>query len=225
MPHPAEGPQALSADKVAQLLAAAQSRPQLADIPWHEDESVLDGAPVLRDGAARWPRAGDAAPAVDPVRSRIRDRYISVRFAGVARGAADLENPTRVIKAARLAFEDGEGEAALELLQLAIAQNPVDPSLRIAELDLAWRSGERDRFLDAAHAFRALFPRSVEWPEIARLAHSVAPEEGLFAPPPGAARSGEDGPPRWLQPPWDAAAPRDAAEFHRAMVGAQGDGR
>lgn len=222
MPRPAEGPEALSADKVAQLLAAAQSRPQLADIPWHDDEAALDVAPVLRAGAARWPRADDEARAADPVRNRIRDRYISVRFAGIARGAADLENPTRVIKAARLAFDDGEGEAALELLQLAIAQNPVDLSLRIAELDLAWRAGERDRFLDAARAFRALFPRSSEWPEIARLARGMAADDGLFAAPPGEARDERDGTPRWHEPPWDAAPPRDAAEFHRAMVGADG---
>ena len=224
MPRPAEGPEALSADKVAELLAAAQSRPQLADIPWHDDEAALDPAPVLRAGTAPWPPLGNDARAFDPVRNRIRDRYISVRFAGVARGAADLENPKRVIKAARLAFEDGEGEAALELLQLAIAQNPVDPSLRIAELDLAWRMGETDRFLDAARAFQALFPRSPEGPEIARLARGIAPEDALLAAPPGAARRAQVPAPRWLQPPWDAAAPRDAAEFHRAMLGATGHG-
>ena len=208
MPRPAEGPEALSADKIAQLLAAVQSRPQLADIPWHEDEAMLDGTPLLRAGS-----------------NRIRDRYISVRFAGVARGAADLENPTRVIKAARLSFEDGQGEAALELLHLALAQNPTDVSLRIAELDLAWRTGEHARFADAAHTFHALFPRNPEWPEIARLARRVAPDEAVFATPAGAAPTGAGTEPHWRNPPWDAAAPRDAADFHRAMLDEQGHGR
>jgi len=225
MPRPAEGPEALSADKVAQLLEAAQSRPQLADIAWHEDEAVLDGTTALFEGAARWARDGDeAAHASDPVRSRIRDRYISVRFAGVARGAADLENPTRVIKAARLSFEDGEGEAALELLQLALAQNPIDLSLRIAELDLTWRMGERTRFLDAARVFHVLFPRSREWEEIARVARGIAPGDDLFTAPAAEARADEAPGPRWLEPPWSAATSGDAAEFHHAMLGVQGHG-
>jgi hypothetical protein len=97
MPPPAAGPEALSADKVAQLLAAAQSRPQLADIPWKDDEAVLDGMPVARDRAAGVPPIENDERGLDPVRSRIRDRYISVRFAGIARGAADLENPSRVM--------------------------------------------------------------------------------------------------------------------------------
>lgn len=225
MPRPAEAPEALSADKVAQLLAAAQSRPQLADIPWHEDEAVLDGTPVLRDGAARGPLAGNEGRVFDAVRNRIRDRYISVRFAGLARGAADLENPTRVIKAARLALEDGEGDAALELVHLALAQNPTDMSLRIAELDLAWRTGQRARFVDAARAFHTLFPRSLEWPEIARLARVVAPQDTLFAASPGAPRADDAEAPRWVAPPWDSAAPPDATEFHRAMLAGPDHGR
>ena len=225
MPRLAAAPQDLSADKVAQLLAAARERPQLADIPWHDDEAVFDGPPVLREDARGTPAADAGAAFADPVRRRIRDRYISVRFAGVARGAADLENPTRVIKAAWLCFEERHGEAALELLRLACAQNPMESLLHVAQLDLAWRLRDRERFVQAARAFHGLFPRSAEWPELMRLGRDLAPDEVLFAQSRIAGRVEAGGTPRWLQPPWEVAPPLEAAEFHRAMVAEAADGR
>lgn len=224
MPRPAEAPEDLSADKVAQLLAAARQRPQLADIPWHDDEAVFDGPPLLREASGTAPMDAEAG-LTDPVRRRIRDRYISVRFAGVARGAADLENPTRVIKAAWLCFEERHGEAALELLRLAIAQNPMESLLHVAQLDLAWRLRDRQRFVEAARAFHALFPRSAEWPELMRLGRDLAPDEVLFAQSRIAGSVEAGGTPRWLHAPWEVAPPLEATEFHRAMVAEAAHGR
>src|SRR5206468_3186042 len=142
-------PEPLSAEKVAQLLAAAQRRPQLADIRWHDDEAVFDGGAATRPPGSTDLAIGTAAarhaPAYDPARRRIRDRYISVRFAGVARGGADLENPIRVIKAARLALEEHQADAALELVRLAIEQNAADSPLRLAELEIAYRVHDTQR--------------------------------------------------------------------------------
>ncbi|HZZ92237.1 MAG TPA: hypothetical protein VFE23_06725 [Usitatibacter sp.] len=222
MPRSAASPEELNADTVARLLAAAQRRPQLADIPWHDDEATFDAAQVLRDGAARLrtapARPGPAPAPLDTVRHRIRDRYISVRFAGLARGAADLENPTRVIKAAWLVYEDGEAEAALELLRLAIEQNDSEITLRLAELDLSCRARDGERFGRAAQGFREHFPDSPEWPEVARVGRRLAPGDSLFAP--SAGKGADDGPelPRWIQSPWEAAPAVDAVEFHRAMT-------
>ena len=225
MPRPAEGPEELSADTVAQLLDAVQRRPHLADVPWRDDEAVFDGTPVLREGAAGQAiAANDAGATSDSVRSRIRDRYISVRFAGVARGVHDLENPTRVIKAAWLAFEERQGDAALELLRLAIAENPFEAPLRIAELDLAWRLRHPDRFVEAARAFHPLWPHSPEWDEIARLGRALAPQEPLFAADGSVARAVDGEAPRWQQSPWGSRPPLEAAEFRRAMLGEQSHG-
>jgi hypothetical protein len=216
MPPAIATPEDLSADQVAQLLAAAQRRPHLADIPWHEDEAVYDGTPVLHRAAPIAVAANDPK-AFDPVRRRIRDRYISVRFAGVARSAADLDNPARVMKAARLAYEEQQAEIALELLRLAIGQNGMDPQLRIAELELAWQVHDAHRYVAAAGVFKELFPRSLEWPEVARLGYQLAPSEPMFAGAPRAARAADDRP-RWIEPPWDDMAPSDAADFHRVMM-------
>jgi len=203
----------LNAEQVASLLAAAQRRPQLADIPWHDDEAVFDG-----DAPAR--PAGASPPTFDATRRRIRDRYIGVRFAGLARGAADLDNPVRVMKAARLAFEEGDADTALELLSLAIDQNAGGPQLRLAELEIAYRARQRARFTRAARDFHELFPRSLEWPEVVRLGRRVAPGEPLFARAsvaPDATGTAHDAA-RWVDSPWDAARQLEAAEFHRAMM-------
>jgi hypothetical protein len=222
MPGPDAAAQMLSAEQVARLLAAAQRRPQLADIPWHDDEAVFDGAPPRRSQSS--PTPAGAAQALDPVRRRIRDRYISVRFAGVARGAADLENPTRVIKAAWLCLEEREPHAALELLALAIEQAPRDAQLRLAQVELAYRLGERAAFVAAARAFREAFPASREWPEMARLGRRLAPGDAFFLDASGTGGSRDDGAePSWIEPPWQGLPGLDAAEFHRAMM--QEDGR
>jgi len=213
MARPAGPSEELNADQVARLLAAAQRRPQLADIPWHDDEAVFDGRPPIRS-------AGNAVRTLDATRRRIRDRYISVRFAGVARGSGDLENPARVMKAARLAFDEGETETALELLALAIDQNAGEPQLRLAELEIAYLARSRVRFVTAASEFHELFPRSVEWPEVVRLGRQLAPNEPLFTraslPSSETAAAGEA--PHWIESPWDAARGLEAAQFHSAML-------
>jgi hypothetical protein len=205
----------LNADQVDRLLAAAQRRPQLADIPWHDDEAVFDGHAPHRPAPAP-----DAVRSFDAARRRIRDRYIGVRFAGVARGAGDLENPLRVMKAARLAFDEGEPETALELLSLAIDQNAGEPQLRLAELEIACLARQRARFVTAARDFHELFPRSAEWPEVVRLGRRLAPGEPLFARAsvPADGVPAGDPAPRWIESPWDAARELEAAEFHRAMT-------
>lgn len=220
MARPAAPIEELSAERIAQLLAAAQRRrPQLTDLLWHEDEAVYDGLPVLRRAVPEAASARDPSN-YDPVRRRIRDRYISVRFAGVARGSGDLENPARVMKAARLAFDEGETETALELLALAIDQNAGEPQLRLAELEIAYLARSRVRFVTAASEFHELFPRSVEWPEVVRLGRQLAPNEPLFTraslPSSETAAAGEA--PHWIESPWDAARGLEAAQFHSAML-------
>jgi hypothetical protein len=204
----------LNADQVERLLAAAQRRPQLADIPWHDDEAVFDGQAPVRPAA---PHQADPRN-FDATRRRIRDRYISVRFAGVARGARDLDNPARVVKAARLAFEEHDAEAALELLALAIDQNAGEPELRLAELEIAWLARQRARFVAAAREFHALFARSPEWPEIVRLGRRLAPAEPLFARASVVPDGTDHEAPGWTASPWDATRGLDAAEFHRSMM-------
>ncbi len=209
------------AETIRRLLAAAQRRPDLPDIP-------LPARAGGDEPAGAAPSAPEVDPrALDPRRRRIRDRYIGVRFAGIARGGEDLENPGRVIKAARIALEEEQPDAALELLQLAIEQDPREPRLRLAELEIAYVLRDARRFVAAARAFRDTFAGHAAWNEAARLGRALAPGEALFGTPaPGAGHGGGPWPepPNWIEAPRDHSPEAAAAEFHRAMTQDARDG-
>ena len=215
----------LSSQQIEKLLAAAKKRPELSTVEWGEVEPA--GSECEAEKVHAEPRTLANLVESDPStydahRARIRDRYIGVRFAGVARTAADLQNAARVIKAARLAFEEGHPESALELLELAIEQNPYEKSLWLAELEIAFLVRNPQRFVDSARAYLAAHPASAEWSEVERLGRSLAPGDELFAKR-GAARAHEHyGPwpnmPNWIQAPWDLTAEVFAADFRRGML-------
>src|SRR3954465_14999237 len=72
----------LDAQKVAQLLAAAQRRPELPEFSWHDDPATFDGSSLrIRKPAAPPPKAAKKVVLVesnpqtyDEKRRRIRDR-------------------------------------------------------------------------------------------------------------------------------------------------------
>ncbi|MEP7261426.1 MAG: hypothetical protein ABI669_09505 [Usitatibacter sp.] len=227
------------------LLAATQHRPQLDMLEWDGDgealaplaasapmaaeplpAETLPAAPLPAAPSHVGPRPARSEIESDPStygaqRTRIRDRYIAIRFEGILNSSADLRDTVRVIKASRLAFEEGATETTLELLELAIEQNPGDESLWLAELEITYLMRDTARFIEAARAFRVAHPGSTAWPELQRLGRSIAPDETLF----GARRGPRDhehyGPwphlPNWIQAPWDLTAEVSAADFHRAM--------
>ncbi len=153
--------------------------------------------------------------------ARIRDRYIAIRFEGIARSSADLTNPGRVIKSARLEFDEGFPEIALELLGLAIEQNPGEESLWLAEIEIAFLMRDGRRFLESAREFREAHRDSKAWTEINRLGHALVPDEPLFSEL-GQRANEHYGPwpnlPNWIGAPWDLTAEVLAADFHMALM-------
>jgi hypothetical protein len=228
MAQPAQPPGELDSEKVAQLLEAARRRPELPEVGWRDDDATLDPSappPVLTRKAMRAARGGgvESDPhTYDPERRRIRDRYIGARFAGVARSAADLENATRVIKAARLVFEEDEPALAIELVRLAIEENPHEPILWLAEIEIAYLARDAEHFARSARAFHAGFPDHPEWNQVARLGRRLVPEEAQFKDVRGAQQNDHSGPwphtPNWIQAPYDLSHEDGAADFHRAMI-------
>ena len=185
----------------------------LAPIEW-PGEIPVPAAPAVENVAG-----ADASP--EARQRRLRDRYIGARFPGVARGAADLSPPSRVIKSARLYFEDCQAESALELLDLAIEQDSRAEALWLAQLEILFLLRETGRFVECARAFRAMHGRSDAWPEVARLGQALAPKETLFGER-GQPRGHEHyGPwpdlPNWIQANWDLTAEVLASDFHRAL--------
>ena len=209
-------PKAVDFDK---LLASTRKTPvELAPIEWQGDVAAPGAlAPAACDNAAVMDCADSRA-------RRIRDRYISARFPGVARSAADLECVERVVKCARLYFEDGQLAAALELLDMAIEQDSRAEALWLAELEILFLARDRARFVECARAFRALHAGSGEWPEVARLGHALAPGEALFGAKGGPRDHDHYGPwpdlPNWIQANWDLTSEVLGADFHRLLKGA-----
>ncbi|HEX4782680.1 MAG TPA: hypothetical protein VH301_18120 [Usitatibacter sp.] len=212
------------------LLAATRKAPvDLAPIEWEGDGR---GASAAQSPAANAPDsvgAMDDACGTGARTRRIRDRYIGARFPGVARSASDLENPERVVKCARLYFEDGQLDAALELLDMAIEQDSRAEALWLAQLEILFLSRDAARFVECARAFRALHGASGEWAEVARLGHAIAPREGLFGQKAGPRGHEHYGPwpdlPNWIQASWDLTAEVLASDFHRLMKRRQGESR
>ena len=225
MPQLPPDTDALTSSQIAKMLSAVKVRPELVSLEW--GERGAEGLAEPDEDAQAEPRTLFRLVESDPRtydtrRTKIRDRYISVRFAGVARSAMDLQDPVRVIKASRLAFEEGHPETALELLELAIEQNPFAQVLWLAELEIAFLVRDAERFVDSARAFRAAHPTSLEWAEVERLGRAIAPAEELFGARRGPRAHEHYGPwpelPNWIQAPWDLTAEVSAADFRRAMM-------
>ncbi|HET7729107.1 MAG TPA: hypothetical protein VFK48_03655 [Usitatibacter sp.] len=203
------------------LLAAVKVAPELPLIEWDGDRTRA--APAPAEAAANDDEEEDPR-LYEPRRRKIRDRYISARFPGVARNAADLASASRVVKAARLYFEEEEVDTALELLQLAIEEAPHDSPLWLARLEILFLARDRDGFVAAAREFREAHPVHEQWDEVCRLGRAIAPGEELFGEVSGPRDHEHYGPwphlPNWIQAPWDLTAEIGAADFHRLMCGA-----
>jgi hypothetical protein len=213
----AKAPGAVDLDK---LLAATRKAPvDLAIIEWDGDGAT---ATIERAQSADTATASDEDPrGYDARCRRIRDRYIGARFPGVARSATDLESAERVVKAARLYFEDGQAETALELLDMAIEQDSRAEPLWLAQLEILFLGRSAPRFIECARAFRAMHPASEAWAEVARLGRALAPREALFGAASGPRDHDHYGPwpdlPNWIQANWDLTAEVVAADFHRIL--------
>jgi hypothetical protein len=200
------------------LESARKSTVDLSIIEWDGDAECV---PVVHEQVQDAQPAEDMPLVGDARCRRIRDRYIGARFAGVARGVADLENADRVVKAARLYFEDGQSETALELLDMAIEQNSRAEALWLAQLEILFLIRDSQRFAEAARAFHALHPASEAWDEVARLGRAVAPHDMLFGNATAKRDHDHYGPwpdlPNWIQANWDLTAEVVAADFHRIL--------
>lgn len=213
---PSASPGANNVD-VDRMLAAARVAPQLEMLEW-DDQPAPGEAPLLPPAApGNDPRSFDAR------RRKIRDRYIATRFSGVASCSTDLESSERVIKSARLYFEEERNDAALELLELAIEECPRERSLWLARLEILFLLRDARGFLETACDFYQEHPDAGEaWAEVCRLGRALVPGEALFGARSGPRDHEHYGPwphtPNWIQAPWDLTAEIVAADFHRAVA-------
>jgi hypothetical protein len=155
------------------------------------------------------------------VQRKIRDRYISIRFPGVASSSVDLAESERVIKASRLYFDEKKSDRALELLGLAIEQSPGDESLRLAQLEIAFLERDARLYCALAREFQSSHATSSQLEEVARLGRALAPDETIFGIAQPMRAHEHYGPwpntPNWIQAPWDLTSEILGSDHHRAM--------
>jgi hypothetical protein len=218
IPAAGSAPPAAGKVDVDRMLAAARVAPQLEMLEWDDRPTnptiVQESAAVVQDELD--PRAYDSK------RRKIRDRYIGTRFPGVAECSTDLESCEKVIKAARLYFEEERNDAALELLELAIEECPLETSLWLARLEILFLIRDAAGYVETAGDFHKQHPgEEVAWAEVCRLGRALAPGEALFGSRMGPRDHEHYGPwphtPNWIQAPWDLTAEISASDFHRAM--------
>jgi hypothetical protein len=215
---------------MTKLLAAAKVAPELSLIEWDGDRSrIAATTPAPIESTATLERVEDESDAVPMLSSefdpgaldarhrKIRDRYINARFPGI-----DLRSCDRVIKSARLYFEDDEAQLAIELLDMAAQEVPHESPIWLARLELLFLMRDADGFVAAARAFKQSHPRHEAWPEVERLGRALVPGEPLFGETSGPRDHDHYGPwphtPNWIQAPWDLTPEIAAADFHRSAL-------
>jgi len=158
----------------------------------------------------------------DPARQRIFERYVGARFPGVASRSEDFRDMGRIIKAARLFFEDAQLDRAVELLQIACDVSPADQAPWLAKLELQFLGTDGAGFAGTARRFASTHPRSLQWPEICELANKLGLADAVFQKRRASENANpEYGPwpglPNWIQAPWDLTSEVALAELHARL--------
>jgi len=152
----------------------------------------------------------------------VRDQYIASRFPGLAQCGGDLLETALVIAGARLYFDEGKTDRALELLDLAIEQCPFDEPLRLARLEIAFLLRDAALYTTLAEEFRRVRGAGIAWREISRLGRAVAPAASIFGAKQSHRSHDHYGPwpdtPNWLNASWDLTPEILAADYHRIMA-------
>jgi len=203
------------------ILAGVRDTPQLEMIEWSGDGCARAVQAQPTPACEPADEAFDAAT-LDARRRKIRERYIAARFAGIAKGGAELTNEDDVIRCARLLFEDERAQDAVELLELAIEERPGNTGAWLARLEILYLVRDAAGFVEAARAYRVGHADDAPaWNEICRLGRALAPHDALFEGELAVRDHEHYGPwphtPNWIRAPWDLTAEVAAVDFHHAM--------
>lgn len=195
-----------------------------------EGRTIGEGAAMRRPagitgGGPGLGAGGRTAPADNSAyaRQRIRLRYFKARFPDVPPPSEASRDPTALIRAARLYFEDGEAGQATELLQLAAEFMPDQIRILLAKLEIHYLRRDAAGFAETARMIAERFPGSALWADVARLGRRLVPGDPLFADPATVAgASGADAPweetRNWIEAPGDFSADVLAVDFRKRVL-------
>ncbi|QJR10729.1 hypothetical protein DSM104443_01798 [Usitatibacter rugosus] len=206
--------------------APAPAVPELDALVWESPVPSRGPITLTRESERRdetVPKP-ETTSGLDAGARRIRERYLAARFPGVLRSTTDLADTERIIKCARLLFEDGFASRAGELLDLVSEEHPESQPAWLANLEITFLDRNPERYVRLAHAFFRAHPESPDWPEVARLGRRVAPMHPRFAQSSADQRDDEHiGPwpqmPNWIQANWDLTGELAASELRARLIG------
>jgi len=137
------------------------------------------------------------------------------RFPEIVNGALVLDDPDSVVKAARLLYQDGAAQRAIELLQFAVEQEPAQKAPWLALFEIFRRERLSGEFARLAQRFGEVHGASREWRKVLRIGRDLDPDDTLYQG--DAAHSFDPDAENWLQSDADANAPL-AGELRGALM-------
>ena len=151
---------------------------------------------------------------------QLRNRYIATRFTRFAEPGASLSNTDEVINWARQMLDDEQSRLAMELLHLALQENPQQPKLWLFLLEQSFLNSDVVQFAELADLFLERFAGQeivvTTQPIIDAMGHDMAPQDPRYA---HVRNAGE----KFMLPNWSIPNSLDRDEkrqqaLHRAMV-------
>lgn len=95
---------------------------------------------------------------LDPPLLRIRLRYVTARFLQMPEPRMSLRNTAEILSWAQQMVDDGMPRAAVELLRLAIEEDPEQRPLWLLLVERTFRDEDVRGFADLVQAFKTQFP-------------------------------------------------------------------
>jgi hypothetical protein len=180
-------------------------------------------APETQPGTEREPELAtprEPTRIPDEDRAELRRRYMAERFPEVENGALVLDDPRSVVNAARLLYDDGVTDRAIELLHFAIEQDPDETAPWLALFDIFRRERLSGEYAHLAERFRERHGDSDAWPKVRSVGRSIDPDHPLYEGAEfGAADPEAEG---WLRPARGENRRALAGELRaKLMAGAQ----
>lgn len=123
-----------------------------------------------------------AAPAkLDQAARDINDRYLAERFPEIIENKLDLRDADAVISQAQTYFlEDGDADKTVEFLEHVVANNPGEPKIWFALLELLRQVRLKGAYEKAAQQFKQLFSDPGQWARVCTMGSTLDPDNPLY---------------------------------------------
>jgi hypothetical protein len=155
--------------------------------------------------------------AQDATKRRLRDRYVATRFAQFPEPGVALRHTSEMVRWARQLLDDDQPRLAVELLQLALEEDPNQRPLWLFLIELAFLNSDTPSFNALADEFKQRFNMIGKADEAVKTIDAMGIE--LDHSDPRYANAGEpEMLPNWSNPEFAARNEERQRKFHASLV-------